>query len=353
MTMQESGKVWSRGELEAVDRCPACGSAKRDARQYGRHDDGGVMPDIWRMVGCADCDSLYLDPRPDAESLPRAYLDYYTHQAEQVDIPDGGTGGLVWALIHGYLNWRFGMRRAPSNRLGAMLFSVIEPLRLKLDYYGRHLTRAQFPQSGRLLDVGCGNGAFLMRAREAGWNVAGCEPDPKAVATCRAQGLDVIQGDVFNAALDGQLFDVVTISHVLEHVVDPQALLKRAHALLRPGGVLWVALPNPHSLGLRIFGAAWQGLHVPFHLCIPSQARLGRWMETTGFASIQLKRRGVHRQRLWSDSTVIAHREQIAIRSRATVAFLRVVTDLLATFTPRWAEETVMIAHKPEASDAG
>nr|WP_288120715.1 methyltransferase domain-containing protein [Thiomonas sp.] len=344
---------WSRGALEPVELCPACGSAKRDARQYSRHDDGGVMPDVWRMVRCGDCRSLYLDPRPDAESLPRAYLDYYTHQAEHEDAPEGGAGGLVWSLVHGYLNWRFGMRRTPSNKFGALVFSAIEPLRLKLDYYGRHLARAQFPQPGRLLDVGCGNGAFLLRAREMGWNVAGCEPDAKAVSACQAQGLDVIRGDVFSSALDGELFDVVTISHVLEHVTDPQALLKRAKALMNPGGVLWVALPNPHSLGLRIFGAAWRGLHVPFHLCIPSQARLGRWMETTGFVSIQLKRRGAHSKRLWSDSTVIAHREQIAIRSRATVVLLRLVTDFLATLTPRWAEETVMIAYKPETSNAG
>lgn len=343
---------WSRGALEAVDRCPACGSAKRDARQFSRHDDGGVMPDDWRMVRCGGCESLYLDPRPDAESLPRAYLDYYTHQAEHEDVPEGGAGGLVWSLVHGYLNRRFGMRRIPVNKFGAVVFSVIEPLRLKLDYYGRHLTRAQFPQRGRLLDVGCGSGAFLLRAREMGWEVAGCEPDAKAVAACHGQGLDVIQGDVFSPTLDGELFDVVTISHVLEHVVDPQALLMRAGTLLRAGGVLWVALPNPHSIGLRIFGAAWRGLHVPFHLCIPSQTRLRRWMETTGFVSIQMMRRGVHSQRLWSDSLAIAHREKIVIPLRTTLALVRMLTDFLATLTPRWGEESVMIARKPEVSDA-
>lgn len=353
MTLIKPNAHWSRGALEPVERCPACGSSKRDVRLYSRHDDGGVMPDVWRMVRCGGCESVYLDPRPDADSLPRAYLDYYTHQAEQEDVPEGGAGGLIWPLVHGYLNWRFGMRRTPSNKIGALLFLVIEPLRLKLDYYGRHLARAQFPQLGRLLDVGCGNGAFLLRAREIGWHVTGCEPDLKAVEACRAQGLYVIQGDVFSKALNGELFDVVTISHVLEHVVDPPALLERSFTLLRPGGLLWLALPNPHSLGLRIFGSAWRGLHVPFHLCIPSQARLRRWMEATGYVSIQLKRRGAHCKRFWSDSTVIAHREQIAIRSGSARFFLRIVTDFLATLLPRWAEETVLIARKPEVIDAG
>ena len=352
MSPTDPSTGWSRGALESVERCPACGSARRDARQYTRHDDGGVMPDVWRMVRCGACRSLYLDPRPDAESLPRAYREYYTHQAEHIDIPEGGAGGLAWSLIHGYLNWRFGMQRVPANRLGALVFSTLEPLRLKLDYYGRHLARGLFPQPGCLLDVGCGNGAFLVRAREMGWSVAGCEPDPKAVAACHAQGLDVIQGDVFSEALDGQLFDVVTISHVLEHVADPQALLKRAYELLQPGGSLWVALPNPGSLGLRIFGAAWRGLHVPFHLCIPSQSQLRKRVESANFASIKMLRRGAHGRNLRKDSMAIADREKIATPSDFVTALFFILGDLLATFTSRWAEETVMVARKPGVSNA-
>lgn len=351
MNASEPQQTWLRGALEAVDRCPACGSAKRDARRYSRHDDGGVMPDVWHMVCCADCGSLYLDPRPDAESLPRAYLTYYTHQAESIDVPESGASGLAWRLIHGYLNRRFGMRRQPANALGFHLFSAIEPWRLKLDYYGRHLTRARAPVPGRLLDVGCGNGAFLVRAREMGWTVLGCEPDAAAVAACRGLGLDVVQGDVFHPAFDQQHFDVITMSHVIEHVADPSALLKRAHALLRPGGLLWAALPNPRSLGLRVFGAAWRGLHIPFHLCIPSQHQLILWIRSTEFCSVKMMRRGAHSRRLWADSTAIARCERITILPRLILSFTGVLVDFLSTFTPRFAEETVMIARKPGTGD--
>ncbi len=350
---EEQAGTWSRGALDTVDRCPACGSGKRDARRYSRHDDAGIMPDIWHIVGCADCGSLYLDPRPDAESLPRAYLDYYTHHAEPEEVPQDGAGGLVWSLVHGYLNHRFGMRRTPSNKLGALVFSAIEPLRLKLDYYGRHLTRRKLPKPGRLLDVGCGNGAFLMRAREMGWEVAGCEPDAKAVAACQAQGLDVIHGDVFHTALDVKPFDVVTISHVLEHVTDQRGLLNRVHLLLRTGGVLWVAVPNPESFGLHIFGSAWRGLHVPFHLCIPSQEELMFLVRSAKFCAPKIMRRGAHSQWLWSDSAVIARRERVGIPPRQVLNVARLLTDFLSAFTPRFAEETVIIAHKPEASDVG
>lgn len=352
MSPREQGDTWSRGALETVDHCPACGSGRRDARRYSRHDDAGIMPDIWHMVGCADCGSLYLDPRPDAESLPRAYQDYYTHQVEREDVPDSAAGGLLWSLIHGYLNWRFGMRRTPSNKLGALLFSAIEPLRLKLDYYGRHLTRRRFPKPGRLLDVGCGNGTFLMRAREMGWDVIGCEPDAKAVTACHAQGLDVIQGDVFSPALDGQRFDVLTISHVLEHVADPRALLKRANALMYPGGVLWIAIPNTGSLGLRVFRKAWINLHFPFHLCIPSPDRLLVWINASGFESARRVRRGVHARFHWSRSLPIAQREKVTVPSTLGLGALRTIADLLASFTAGWAEETIIIAHKSETGDA-
>lgn len=130
--------AWSRGMLERVSRCPACGGAPQPL-SFERRDNDARMPDRWRMLRCATCGSLWPDPRPDCESLPRACESYYTHDAEAEDIPHDGARGLEWRLIHGYLNRRFGMHRRPSSTLGYLLFSLVEPWRLKLDYYGRHL----------------------------------------------------------------------------------------------------------------------------------------------------------------------------------------------------------------------
>jgi 2-polyprenyl-3-methyl-5-hydroxy-6-metoxy-1,4-benzoquinol methylase len=134
-------------------------------------------------------------------------------------------------------------------------------------------------------------------------------------------------------------------------VSDPQALLQRAHALLRPGGVLWVAIPNPGSLGLRIFGTAWRGLHVPFHLCIPSQSQLRKWVESATFISIKTLRRGAHGRNPRLDSMAIADREKIATPPGFVTALFFILSDFLATFSPRWAEETVIVARKPGVAD--
>lgn len=342
--------LWSRGNLQAVPTCPACGGARRAKPVFARRDNELGMPDVWQIVCCADCGSLWLDPRPDEQSLPRAYKEYYTHGAECEDVPDRGIGGFAWQLIHGYLNRRFGMHRAPADTLGYPILSLIEPWRLKLDYYGRHLTRRSFRTPGTLLDIGCGNGAFLARAKEMGWTVAGCDPDAKAVAMCRQLNLDVIQGDAFAVSLDGQRFDVVTLSHVIEHVSEPLVLVRRIHELLRPRGVLWMALPNPQSIGLHVFGSGWHALHPPYHLCIPSRDIVRGWLERSGFVHIKFLRRGAHARVAWRLSTRIGVRQSLPRSSALEVAFLRYIADALATVGTRRAEETVVVAHRDGSS---
>lgn len=346
--MQSNLSKWSRGQLESVTDCPACGSKARTGLNLTRRDNEAAMPDVWHMVQCADCKSIWPDPRPDAISLPRAYDDYYTHNIEEDEVPQQAGTGLAWRLIHGYLNQRFNMRRHPASSLGYATFMLIEPWRLKLDYYGRHLTHSRVGTPGTLLDIGCGNGAFLARAKDMGWQVQGCEVDPKAVAACRSIDLDVIEGDAFAAQLNENSFDVITMSHVIEHVHDQPALLQRSFDLLRPGGWLWLACPNPQSIGLHVFGKSWHALHPPYHLCIPSKAVLASWLSKVGFDEINSLRRGSHVKNVWRISQTIAQRESIAYPNSKSLFALRLLANVIATVSSKHAEETVLLARKPE-----
>src|SRR5439155_3001922 len=103
--------------------------------------------------------------------------------------------------------------------------------------------------TGRLLDVGCGDGLFLAIAGRAGWSVEGIEFSPEGArrATHRL-GRPIAVGDLArDTALAGP-FDVITLWHVLEHLPDPATALRAARARLRPGGLLVAAVPNLDNL---------------------------------------------------------------------------------------------------------
>lgn len=314
-----------------------------------RQDDQQSMPDLWRIVGCATCGSFYLDPRPTRDSLGKAYEDYYTHQ---MDAGDPATAGdtIVSRAVNGYLNRRFGMRLQPASRMGGYLFGALPPLRMKLDVFGRHVPRHLCEARGRLLDVGCGNGAFVARATSMGLVAKGSDPDPKAVAAGRQKGLEILEGDVFSAHWNAARFDWITMNHVIEHVEAPRQVIARAFELLAPGGHLWLGLPNPGALGARWLGAGWSGLHPPYHLLIPSQKVLVQWLGEAGFTSIRFIRRGIQSAGMWRQSRDLCRREGL-LQNAARVPVLRIVGDVLASMSARWAEETIALAQRPERDD--
>ena len=188
-------------------------------------------------------------------------------------------------LANGYRNARYGTTDAPSNRLGFGVALLMPNVRADIDAGMRHLPR---PAPGdRLLDLGCGNGEFLSRARSAGWEVVGVDFDESAVSVAKSRGLDVRLGGV--EVLDPMVesFRVITASHVIEHVHDPRGVLRACHALLRAGGLLWIETPNIASRGHEIYGSNWRGLEAPRHLVIFNHRALRRTLSNAGFVRIE------------------------------------------------------------------
>ena len=120
---------------------------------------------------------------------------------------------------------------------------------------------------GRLLDIGCGRGDLLVAAREAGWQVLGVEMVAAAAAVARERhGLDVRTGTLVDAGIPPGSLDVVTGTHLLEHMVDTVEFLGQVRALLRPGGRVFVEVPNwRHPLRVRERGE-WRHLHPYEHV---------------------------------------------------------------------------------------
>lgn len=260
---------WPSDGLETVRNCPVCGDGRRELLYADLVDNVfRVAPGKWQLWKCGVCGSAYLDPRPTRDSIYAAYGTYYTHRKpESRDDYESLSPfrKLRRRLVNGYTNWRYSTQAQPATALGVAAAFAAPNFKRVLDRHYRHLPRR--PESGgRVLDVGCGDGSFLLLARSCGWDVMGVDPDPKAGSIRR--GFPVRQGGI--ECLDGEsdLFDAITLSHVLEHVHDPVAVLCRCHALLKPRGQLWMETPNIDALGHTRYGRDWRGLEPPRHLVI-------------------------------------------------------------------------------------
>jgi 2-polyprenyl-3-methyl-5-hydroxy-6-metoxy-1,4-benzoquinol methylase len=276
-------------QTEAIGACPICGDGRRELLHAGLVDRLYAAPGRWQLQQCFGCRAAYLDPRPTLKSIATAYEAYYTH--EPTPEPAAETGAVRQfrkALRNGYLNARYGYRLRPARQLGRLVVPLLPGQRAAAD---RHVRRLARPREGaRVLDVGCGNGEFLLEMRAAGWAAQGLETDTRAVARAREQGLDVRQGPLERGTYPARSFDAVTLSHVLEHLHDPVRTLRTCREILRDDGVLWIATPNLASEGHARYGRAWRGLEPPRHLVLFTPSALVQALDQAGFRVVSFQR---------------------------------------------------------------
>ena len=121
-------------------------------------------------------------------------------------------------------------------------------------------------KKGELLDYGCGTGAFLNEMKNAGWHIAGIEPDAGAMDKAIQLTGGNIQSPEFLTSLEAERFDAITLWHVLEHVHTLHETIDKLKSLLKPGGTLIIAVPNYTSYDARYYKNYWAAYDVPRHL---------------------------------------------------------------------------------------
>lgn len=122
--------------------------------------------------------------------------------------------------------------------------------------------------SKRLLDVGCGTGDFLSLCETYNWEVVGVEPNNKAqkLASSKLKSTSLLVNDLFELNESIEKFDVITLWHVLEHVPNLEEYISKLKSLLRPNGVLVIAVPNYNSFDAKHYKQFWAAYDVPRHL---------------------------------------------------------------------------------------
>ncbi len=150
-------------------------------------------------------------------------------------------------------------------------------------YRARQIESKQQP--GKVLDIGCGRGLLLSKLRERGWIPRGTELSEEAAAYARDRlGLPVTTEALQDCNFPDEEFDLIILWHVLEHVTSPRAMLKEVSRILKPGGVLLVAVPNFGSWEAHATGRGWFHLDVPRHLTHFTQGTLQNSLEMAGLS---------------------------------------------------------------------
>ena len=269
--------------VEAAGPCPACGEARRAFAYRGLTDRLCGTPGTWSLARCLGCGTLLLDPRYRRTEISRAYVNYPFNLALPPAGPrDPEPRGLARVVPRAYLAHAFGYDDG-LTRWRRLLALLALPYPEGAESVAFSVMYLPAVEGGEVLDVGCGGGAFLARARSLGWQVLGVEPDPRAAEVARTvRGLDVRPGTLEEQGFPTGRFDAVTSSHVIEHVHDPLGFLRECARVTRPGGRVVVVTPNVGSLGRRRLGTGWIGLDPPRHLHLFTCATLRRLAERAG-----------------------------------------------------------------------
>jgi SAM-dependent methyltransferase len=205
--------------------------------------------DDFPLVRCDGCGVLALWPQPTDEQLAAAYAaDYY----------------------------------GPSRR------KFIGPVAAIVSMFQQdraNLAQRYIPPRGRVLDIGCGNGGFLVQMKRRGFDVEGTEWTQRSASRVPAEtDIPVHVGDLLTLRLPPAGYDLITLWHVFEHLHAPQPTLLTIRSLLKPGGTLIMSMPNAEGRQAERFGTHWFHHDPPRHLFGFGPRSLERLLEITGFS---------------------------------------------------------------------
>ena len=197
-------------------------------------------------------------------------------------------------------------------------------------------------ETGALLDVGAGTGAFSNTMQQAGWKLTALEPDDTARKNAAAKYGLLLQPADNLFQLDAGQFDAITMWHVLEHVHNLHGYLEQYYKLLKPGGRLVIAVPNYTSYDAKSYGEFWAAYDVPRHLYHFSPKSMEMLGKSKGFVLIDTKP-------MWFDSFYVSMLSEQYKNGRGNMVsafFVGLVSNLKTIFNPQKCSSVVYVISK-------
>ncbi|HXB44992.1 MAG TPA: class I SAM-dependent methyltransferase [Puia sp.] len=221
------------GKFVTYTACPCCGSLVLHKALVAK--DNLVSEKEFEIWQCADCTLRFTQNVPDENTISEFYqsADYISHS--------GTNKGAINRLYHFVRK----LTLADKRRL---ILSVTQ-----ID-------------NGSLLDIGAGTGAFVSHMQSNGWQATGLEPDEAARQNALAVNkVNLLTPDAL-FAFPADSFEVITLWHVLEHIHNLHDYVEQLKKILKPGGNIFIAVPNYTSYDGGFYKGFWAAYDVPRHL---------------------------------------------------------------------------------------
>jgi 2-polyprenyl-3-methyl-5-hydroxy-6-metoxy-1,4-benzoquinol methylase len=217
--------------MERISKCPVCDY--EEFEPFLNCLDYTVSRETFSIVQCKSCKFRFTNPRPYSNELGNYYKsnDYISHSN----------------TTKGFINYTYQAVRK---------YTLLKKLQLISKFY----------KTGSLLDIGCGTGEFLNTCKIAKWKTIGIEPDDRTREIAALKySLEIYPEDHLKQLKDAS-FEIITMWHVLEHVPLLNHRIEDLKRLIKPNGIIVIAVPNCDSLDAKIYKENWAAYDVPRHL---------------------------------------------------------------------------------------
>ena len=256
----------------------------------------------FRVVQCERCGLIYTNPRPTQETIgyfyPSDYAPYKAFYSPYIEIYNRKENllsriknELKYHILTNYYGYQ-DSKPAYGFTYFVRLPQVVKKLLLRISYvyFKKHYYRIPFwHERGRALDLGCGNGAYLLLLKKIGWDAVGVDISDNVAKEVKEAKITIHTGELKELRLKTGSFNLITMWHVLEHLPKPLQILQEINRLLTDNGCLLIEIPNSASIVAKIFKSNWFALDLPRHFYHFSPHSLSKMLKRAGFEVVKTR----------------------------------------------------------------
>jgi 2-polyprenyl-3-methyl-5-hydroxy-6-metoxy-1,4-benzoquinol methylase len=328
--------------------CLACGG--KGNRLYSNLRDklfgvGG----FWNIDQCKSCGLLWLNPYPSNESLEKLYGNYYTHDRPNNEFLLSGefkdfplNKKIKYSILAAH--YKYKIKLPAWYYCVGLVLGLVPGIKKKVEFsiggfYPHH--------DGNLLDLGCGNGDYLLEMKYLGWKAFGLEIDGEAADIAKQCGLDVKVGELSDDTYRENFFDAIHMNNVIEHLSNPEEVMKLCHKMLKPGGILSIKTCNSKSVAHAYYKESFRGLEIPRHFFIFSPKSLKLMGDKLGYRAMKL--RTSLNQYIWLSSHKIKYNKEnpaIVQDNKIAMTLLKFLSPVFLLMRPKSGDDIFILLKK-------